>query len=143
MSIKTGYPIRAVDVGGENIKITQKTEYPKNGKISFECEGMDKIFVRIPWWCEKSDFSCEYIVENGYAVIENPQKFTVDFNMKPELYVANTGVRADSGKVALMYGPVVYCAEGVDNNFSIMSFRLDTDTEFSEDKEDMKENDKN
>lgn len=35
--------------------------------------------------------------------------------MSPVIISADPSVHEDSGKVAVMRGPVVYCAEGVDN----------------------------
>jgi len=42
---------------------------------------------------------------------------------------AHEKVEADRGKVALMRGPVVYCLEGVDHDFSVLNFVLPTDAE--------------
>ena len=36
-------------------------------------------------------------------------------------------VKADAGKLALMRGPVVYCAEGIDHPFSIFCVAVDPD----------------
>ncbi|MDD6736370.1 MAG: hypothetical protein PUE13_08705, partial [Clostridiales bacterium] len=46
----------------------------------------------------------------------NPDgEITIKFDMTPTLIEANPMVKADSGKAALQLGPVIYCAEGVDN----------------------------
>ena len=39
----------------------------------------------------------------------------LDFNIKPVFVAANPLVSADNGKIALTYGPLVYCVEGADN----------------------------
>ena len=47
--------------------------------------------------------------------ILNPKNIELEFEMKPTLYMAHPEVIACENKAALMYGPVVYCAEGIDN----------------------------
>ena len=42
---------------------------------------------------------------------------------------ADPHVRADAGKVAVTYGPLVYCAEAVDNSFLLADVRLDPNAE--------------
>ena len=55
-------------------------------------------------------------MENGYAKIENPKgKVEVRFEMEPTLLEARAEVRENAGRVAVQYGPVVYCAEGFEN----------------------------
>lgn len=111
-----------------NCHIEQKTKYPENGKVTFSCSNINKLYIRIPHWCEQPEFDHEYTVENGYAVFENPKEISVDFHMQPKFYHANTHVRDNYGKVALMNGPVVYCIEGVDNG-DIYSLTVDTSSE--------------
>jgi DUF1680 family protein len=58
-------------------------------------------------------------MENGYAVINRNWKkkdmVEVSLPMEVRLVIANDKVAADRGKVALQRGPLIYCAEGVDN----------------------------
>ncbi len=97
-------------------KISQKTEYPANGKIELHCEGVDEIALRIPYWCDSFTLNAPYELKNGYAYVKAPADLELCLNMEAKLYMANPEVDACSGKVALMYGPVVYCIEGADNN---------------------------
>jgi len=51
---------------------------------------------------------------------------------------AHEKVKADRGKVALMRGPVVYCLEGIDHDFSVLNFVLPKDAEIrAEHREDL------
>ena len=54
-------------------------------------------------------------VKDGYAYIESPAEVEFDFEMKPVYYSAHAEVDESAGKVALMRGPIVYCAERIDN----------------------------
>ena len=62
----------------------------------------------------------EYTIQNGYAVLSKMWKKgdVVEVNLPIEVrrVVANEKVKDDIGKVALQRGPIIYCAEWVDNN---------------------------
>ncbi len=91
-----------------------------------------KLAVRIPGWCENWNLYKEdrfdYTVEKGYAYIEGEWKpgdeISFAFEMKPYFCQADSRVREDAGKVALMKGPVVYCAEEADNGKDLHLFRV-------------------
>ena len=62
----------------------------------------------------------EYTMQNGYAVLNRTWKkgdvVEVNLPMEVRRVVANENVKDDIGKVALQRGPIIYCAEWVDNN---------------------------
>lgn len=98
------------------IKVNMKTAYPYNGKIEISYSGVGKIAVRIPSWCTKYTISEKYEIKDGYAYITSKtDTVSIDFEMKPVLIEANSNVRENRGKAAVCCGPLVYCAEGVDN----------------------------
>ena len=72
-------------------------------------------------------------MRNGYAYIELFGECEIEliFDMSVRLVAANRRVHADAGRVAVMRGPVVYCAEGIDNGDDVKSIVLDTDSELS------------
>ena len=119
------------DVSG--IKIVQKTQYPANGKITVECEAKNKyIALRIPGWCRSFTINRSYYVKNGYAYIalDGRGEIELEFDMPAKIIAANRRVHASAGRVVVMRGPVVYCAEGVDNGSDIKSIALDINSEF-------------
>ncbi len=105
----------------DGIGITQKTEYPNNGEILLSVKGMagKTLAVRIPAWAEKFSIDANIIrTEKGYAYIaveSDEAEIRLDFAMECRLVAANPMVEADIGRVALCRGPLVYCAERVDN----------------------------
>lgn len=114
--------------GNSTVEISVDTEYPWKEDVKIELEmNAETEFVyalRIPGWCE--DFSVmingkkqEYPVSDGYMYIKrkwkNGDRIWLHLPMEPVFYQADTRVRDDIGKVALMRGPMVYCAEEVDN----------------------------
>ncbi len=73
--------------------------------------------------------TCE--IKNGYAVIcDNAAEINVDFDMPVSAVRANRSVHEDAGRVAIVRGPVVYCAEGVDNGKDLKSVRVDINGDF-------------
>lgn len=109
-------------------KLKTVTDYPSDGRVSFEiskCEYAE-IMLRKPFWCD--EFSVEgadYKTEGDYIVIKGGAgQFVFDMKMKPYFVQANPAVRADCGRAALMYGPVVYCLERLDNPYELNSVRV-------------------
>ncbi len=115
------------------VKITQKTAYPENGKIQVTCAS-DKAYLalRIPGWCKHFRMNRDYTLKNGYAYVSLNGNDTVELelDMPVKLIAANRRVHADAGRVAVMRGPVVYCAEGVDNGADVKSVAVDIRSEF-------------
>ncbi len=113
------------------VTIEQKTNYPLDGKIDIKVSGRDiKLYVRIP------DFTDTYKgkIENGYAIfnVKNGETVALNFEMKPQLIEANPLVTFDSGKVAVMRGPIVYCLEEVDNGKNLRDIRIDKNGKFTQ-----------
>jgi DUF1680 family protein len=117
----------------EGIEIEQVTDYPRNGKIKISCTAQDrKIAVRIPWWCKEFTLSAPYTLKNGYAVIDaGVNEIELDLGMPVNILRSNRRVHDNAGRVAVMRGPVVYCAEGIDNGKDLSALRISTDSEFT------------
>ena len=106
------------------------TDYPNDGKVLVKLNKCDKkqVLFRIPEWCEKFSVSTEHKVENGYIVVSADKKqFEIDFKIEPYYVEADPRVRHDNGRVALCYGPIVYCIERVDNDFELNALSVDID----------------
>jgi DUF1680 family protein len=111
-------------VGG--MRITQKTDFPKSGKIVLQTENIKTLCIRIPAWCKEYTVSAPYTIRNGYAVIENPTgEVTVDLVMKPLLIQSNPEIYENNGKAAVCYGPFVCAGESVDNIENLHSLFID------------------
>lgn len=54
-------------------------------------------------------------IKDGYLYLENPTEVKLHFSMQVKRCYANAEVYDCAGKCALLYGPVVYCVESVDN----------------------------
>ncbi len=98
------------------------------------------VRIRIPSWTR--DFSLKLNgdnivldVENGYAVVKrefsNGDTITMDYSVPIVKYEAHPYVQADRGRVAVKYGPMLYCAEGIDTpakSFEEFDFTLSDKT---------------
>jgi DUF1680 family protein len=128
----------------QKLEVEQTTNYPWEGEVKFsinpEKESSFELAVRIPGWLaekplpgnlyafqEKSSHQfalnvngqpANYRLENGFAIIAKNWKkgdvVTLSLPMDIRRVVANEKVVADNNKVALMRGPMVYCAEWPD-----------------------------
>ena len=120
----------------DDTRITTETNYPSDGKINIKVtHGKGKtLYVRIPGWCTDYSFSKDHSVVSGYAeikVTDDDYSLDIDFNMKPEFWFCSSKVRENAGKTAIKYGPIVYCAEKVDNDFDLFDAVLNTDAEIA------------
>ncbi|MDJ1467123.1 glycoside hydrolase family 127 protein [Xanthocytophaga flava] len=133
-----------IDFKGSTVEVSQKTDYPWDGKINFVVNLAKsqnfEMALRIPGWAQNEpspgnlySFATKdntaftltvngkpatYQMDHGYAVIKRQWKkgdeISLVLPMPVRKVVANAKVEADHNKVALQRGPVVYCAEWPD-----------------------------
>ena len=113
-------------VGSQEVKIKMETEMPWEGKsrLTFQSDMKGQLRLRIPDWTDTFQVSvnsepADYHTERGYAVVERRWKEddVVDINARMEVkpVAADPRVKADEGQRAIQHGPLIYCAEQVDN----------------------------
>ena len=135
-----------LNVNNKQVQIVQQNNYPWDGNLKFnitpKAATAFNLLVRIPGWARNeaipsdlyqfastSDSKVEikvngqpakYTMQNGYAVLNKTWKkgdvVEVNLPMEVRRVVANENVKDDIGKIALQRGPIIYCAEWVDNN---------------------------
>lgn len=147
-----------LELNKNKITIKQKTDYPWNGNVVIdvvpEKSSSYSFNLRIPGWSLKeavpgdlykfantakrkikilvNGTAVNYKMKNGYAVItrtwKSGDKISFMLDMPVEKIVANDKIEADKGRIALQRGPVVYCAEGIDNpNNNVFNIVIDKD----------------
>lgn len=149
------------DLGGRKFWLRQETEYPWEGEVKIEVDpGMKRkftIFLRIPGWVYNkpvpsdlyyyknpgnADWSVtvngvpyERVIMNGYVPVEREWKkgdiIELKLPMDIHLVKAHDRVKADSGKVALERGPIVWCVEEIDNDAGVFNLRIPENAAFS------------
>lgn len=104
-------------------KLTQATNYPFDGKMTFKLSGEAKtLSLRLPSWCKNYTLKKNRSIlsakpQNGYLTVDAADGDILELmlEMRPRRILSNPHVRANRGAVALTYGPFVMCMEGVDN----------------------------
>ena len=117
----------------EDCCIMQKTNYPSDREIIIDYKGSKKyLALRIPSWCKNFELNSEYVLRNGYAIVKvsDEIKLKLTLDMPVSLIASHKRVHENAGRIAVMRGPVVYCAEEIDNGKDIKSVYIDINTEF-------------
>ncbi len=134
-----------IDLDGCRVVVRQATRYPWEGAVRITVEPSAEtefsVFVRIPGWAQNRPVPTDLyrypergdakvlIKVNGTPVDMNRDKgfarvrrvwekgdaIDIEFPMDARRVVAHDAVKDDAGKVAVERGPLVYCAEGIDN----------------------------
>jgi len=127
-------------------KLLIQTGYPYEGTIRYgfapEKESMAiTLAIRIPAWSEKTEIflngaAIQPEIKRGYAYIKHTFQKTdvvvLKLDMEPRRVFAKNDVAADNGRVAFMRGPLVYCAEGVDNQGQVLNLLAPADGDLKE-----------
>ena len=135
-----GSRIQVGQVNGTNVEIVQKTEYPWKGTISItvnpEQTKTFSVYVRIPDRTTSKLYTdtpkvkgvnrfavngqqLTPKIQKGYAVVTREWKagdrIELELPMVPQRVVADPRIKANTGLVALKYGPLVYNVETTDD----------------------------
>jgi len=139
VNLFVGSTVTVEDVGGVNVQMVQKTDYPWDGRVAItvspETRKQFSVRIRVP----NREVSELYTstpqangitavtvngqrvtprVDHGYAVITRTwspgDRIELVLPMQVQRVRASDKIEADRGKVALRYGPLVYNIEQVD-----------------------------
>jgi len=146
-----------IQTDSQVVHVKQETDYPWDGKIviAIDPEKAKKftIAVRIPGWARNqpvpSDLysylkasdekprlqvngePLDFTVENGFVRIDRKWKkgdtIALELPMPIRRVLSHEKVEENAGRVALERGPLVYCAEWVDNHGYVSNIILDDD----------------
>jgi DUF1680 family protein len=119
--------------GGEmtlpGLRLSVETAYPFGDTVTYTVhEGEMPMAIRIPGFSQKNytvSVPGEYRDGYYYLTAKAGDVITVTLDMTPRLNRAHAKVARDSGLGAVTVGPVVYCAEEVDNGEGAYNFTLD------------------
>ena len=132
------------NVGGKDVKVSITSGLPNSVDVSISVTGAAgtdfALALRIPAWTAGNykitgadDLKTE--IRNGYIFcsgFETDAKIDLEFDMTARAITADAKVAEDAGKVAIMRGPVVYCAEEADNGPALREIRIKTPIDISE-----------
>ena len=107
-----------------DVTCVMTTDYPVNGRVTLSAQGVKRLAVRIPAWCASFTLNKPYTVQNGYAVVDAEGETVLELDMTPFAVCADSRVVRDAGKLCVQAGPIVYCAESVDNGENLHTFSI-------------------
>src|SRR5450432_190178 len=150
-----------LEINNKKVEIIQKNNYPWDGGLTFminaSSENYFHMLIRIPGWARNqaipstlyefqsvSDVKpvikvngavVDYLIKNGYASIsrswKDKDRVEVVLPMEIRKVSANKKLKNDIGKIALQRGPIIYCAEWVDNYGKTSNIILPASTNFT------------
>lgn len=148
-----------IEMNNRNFEIRQETAYPWDGKVVVrvnpKTSGRLVIHIRIPGWALNKPVPSglyRYLQENqekvilklnanpidirmnkGYAVIDHTwskgEIIELNLPMPIQRVLADEKVIDNLNKVALIRGPLVYCAEWIDNDKKVLDLIIPDDAE--------------
>jgi DUF1680 family protein len=150
-----------LQVRNKPVRVVQLNNYPWDGALMFAIDPAKptpfNLLVRIPGWARNEAIPStlysfennsaaavtikvngqpvEYTLQNGYAVISRTwkknDKVEVNLPMEVRRVVASEKLAEDKDKIALQRGPLIYCAEWVDNNGKASNFIIPPNISFT------------
>ena len=148
-------------VNNHEFKIDQVSNYPWEGNIKFKILADEPVKfhfkIRVPGWAENSPVPgdlysyteaqskeirlfinnepAKYKTVNGFISLNqlwnNGDIIELVLPMEPRKVVPNENIRDIEGKVAIERGPIVYCAEQVDNPSGVLNKVVSNETIFT------------
>ncbi|WP_448531755.1 glycoside hydrolase family 127 protein [Pseudothermotoga sp.] len=126
-------------LNGEKISVWQNTDYPFSNEVEILVKTENpvrfELFLRIPSWAEDfkislNDEEADFNLENGYAKLSREWKglnrIVLTFKMNVKLIQSHPYVRENIDKIAVFKGPILFCAEQIDNpDVDVWTFTLD------------------
>lgn len=140
VNMYVGSTINVERVVGTDVQMVQKTDYPWKGAVSITVNPKKAkkftVYVRVPNRKTSELYTSVPEVntlksltingkpvamkaENGYIAItrdwKKGDKIDLEIPMEIQVITADQNIRADSGRIALRYGPMIYNVEKADN----------------------------
>jgi len=139
MLISSTFCIKTAEIKG-NIEIN--ASLLQNGTATITVETFEasafNLSIRIPKYLEQPEVtldgnSLDAEINNGYVVLNISEAgkriIQISGSVEPVFIAANENVRADVGRLALQYGPYVYCLEQVDNGENLAALFVSANSE--------------
>lgn len=143
---------------GKEIHFRQISDYAYQGKtkLLMEHDAAFTLHIRLPHWLGKEHIadspyyydsrslptfqlkvngklSSAATVINGYLVVDRKWRkgdvVDITFDTPVRRVYSHSRIEANAGRVALMRGPLLFCLEGIDHSFDVLSMILPPTTE--------------
>ena len=149
----------SLPVGKSNMQLSMSTGLPWKGNTRLEViqSGKQKVqlHLRVPGWLTEpvpgnlysyidtaaakpvmtiNGKAVAYNIERGYAIVDRIWKTgdVIEFNLPMQVrkITSNQALKENRNRIALQYGPIVYCVEGKDNDDKAYNFIVPALTRF-------------
>jgi DUF1680 family protein len=124
-------------IDGQEIRLIAASDFPLEGTASIRFEGTPgipfEVLLRVPGWAGDHAFAVNGRevrpeIVAGYAVISRSwnsgDELTARFEMPVQTHFSNYEVAGNRGRIAVSRGPLIYCAEEVDNGGHLDRFLI-------------------
>lgn len=149
------------NLSGEKVGIEMKTNFPWEGKVELVVNPITSkrftVNLRIPGWIqenpvpgklysflqeENTNFTllvngekATFRQENGYALLDREWKkgdrITYELPLEIRQLQSRPEVLANTDRIAIQRGPLVYCVEGADNQGKVLQLALSSNPNFT------------
>ena len=130
-----------ITMAGAKLTLTQEGDYPWAETVTIRL-GLDRpaqfaLHLRVPDWAGKATLAVNGGAAGpatadaaGYVTLDRAwadgDSVTLHLPMDARVMLPHPRIKADTGRVALMRGPLVYCAEAADNGADLDMMALPT-----------------
>ena len=124
-------------IDGQEARLVASSDFPLDGTASIRFESAPgtpfEVLLRVPGWAGVRQFTVngkEIVPEivSGYAVLSRSwnsgDEVRARFEMPVQTFHSNYEVTENRGRVAMSRGPLIYCAEGIDNGGHLDRFAI-------------------
>jgi uncharacterized protein len=149
------------DLSGEKVGVEMKTNFPWEGKVELEVNPTTTqrftVSLRIPGWIQENPVpgklysflqedetnftllvngeKTTFRQENGYAILDRAWKkgdrITYELPLEIRQLQSRPEVLANTDRIAIQRGPLVYCVEGADNQGKVLQLALSSSPNFT------------
>jgi DUF1680 family protein len=131
-----------LSLADKKVALSMTSQFPWEGNVELttKTDGRYGIALRIPSWAKNYKIAVNGSVlheekQDGYVTLRRnwhkDDRITLEIPMEAILYQAAPEVREDIGRLAVQRGPLVYCAESIDNGDGLERIRLVDGMEFT------------
>lgn len=149
------------DLSGEKVGVEMKSNFPWEGKVELEVNPTTAkrftVSLRIPGWIQENPVpgklysflqenetnftllvngeKATFRQENGYAILDRAWKkgdrITYELPLEIRQLQSRPEVLANTDRIAIQRGPLVYCIEGADNEGKVLQLALSSSPNFT------------
>lgn len=156
----------SLKVKGREVKLAQENNYPWDGGLKIRLDPKSaiafKLFIRIPGWVKNEAIpsslyhfsknsdakvtvkingkNTNYTIDKGYAVLDQQWKpgdeVEITLPMEVRKVVSSEKLVSNKNRIGLQRGPLIYCAEWIDNQGRTSNLIVPENAVFSSEKQD-------